>query len=855
MSARSLIIPGLACLACSLLLPSSLPAASVVKLADHPTAKQTPFPTLHSTKAVGDRIYFGYGDWTTYPAVVLVSYTPARNVFTLEHSVASDSIEFMREIDGTLYIPHCDPAHYEDFHDFSYRGPDGRWLQSAAFEQEHAFDFVRSPDGIFCASNSLLRSVDQGRNWEIVGTGSLPSWPHFYWVCESGGTVFSSIGRFHNGSFVPDGQRAQFLNATPIRDEGTDLVIGLGGGFYENPPGIKRQSPLMELLAFDGSGFRMLWWNIRCFTVHDNTIYCLRGPTIYRCTNPAAAEPTFTALPLDDVPSTVTSLDRIGDRFYLGTTNGEIWVASADGSDVVVTPPAVEDRIHDQFGRGLAFSGEKLLVGAPNAAAPVTLSGRTEVWRHREGAWERESESIPPVPDFSGWYGRDVALHGDLAAIVEAGHDLSGKDRGANAKVHVQQFREGAWAQHSALAVPFAHSAAIQDDLLVVGTANPAADQQSGRPGVTPYAIVRDGAGAVTLNEQPQLVPTSTAYGYKALARVALLDDLLIAGFSGDPSRGATGLVSVYRKHNGAFDALPVQEIAVTTPQRYGFGLAAHTGWVAVGAPFEDTGARNAGAVYLYEVSAAASSDPPLVHRQTLAAPTPQPHAEFGAAVAMHGDLLLVGSPGREVNGVRQRGAVYRYRRQSSGHWAPVGELAPAAASETEFGIELAVGAGWQAAGSLGSTADATGLTSRVRLVPRSGFEEWLDTHLVAAPREALSDGDQDGLPLLLEYVFNLSPASADLPPATAAEPEPFGVPQFAPPSPMADGFLAYVQVKNDPRVSVAVEWSTDLVHWTKDTREAVVVDSRTTHELVRIPVPHAVGARWWRVKAIHQAD
>lgn len=124
------------------------------------------------------------------------------------------------------------------------------------------------------------------------------------------------------------------------------------------------------------------------------------------------------------------------EQYPTGAPTGEIWGASAGGSDVLVTPPAVEDRIPDQFGRRLAFSGDRLLVGAPHAAAPVTMSGRTEIWRHQDGGWEREGESVAPAPDFSGWHGRDVALYGELAAVVEAGQDISGKDRGANAKVH-----------------------------------------------------------------------------------------------------------------------------------------------------------------------------------------------------------------------------------------------------------------------------------------------------------------------------------------------------------------------------------------------------------------------------------
>lgn len=112
----------------------------------------------------------------------------------------------------------------------------------------------------------------------------------------------------------------------------------------------------------------------------------------------------------------------------------------------------------------------------------------------------------------------------------------------------------------------------------------------------------------------------------------------------------------------------------MNAPHRFGFALAADDGWVAVGAPFQDTGASQAGAVYLYEKSASTLPDPPLVARQTLTAPQPR-------------------------------------------------------------------------ARSLGSRTDATGLTSRVRLVSRSRHEEWLGSRLTAAGRGPLEDVEPDGLP------------------------------------------------------------------------------------------------------------
>jgi hypothetical protein len=128
----------------------------------------------------------------------------------------------------------------------------------------------------------------------------------------------------------------------------------------------------------------------------------------------------------------------------------------------------------------------------------------------------------------------------------------------------------------------------------------------------------------------------------------------------------------------------------------------------------------------------------------------------------------------------------------------------------------------------------------------------------VTGTRAAHADGDQDGLPLLLEYAFNLSPVHTDLPPAAAADPEPFGVPQRLAPGQPSEGFLTYVRVKNDPWLTASVKWSRELDAWSPVSPaagEPVVVDVGTTHELVKSPAPGGNGVPWWRVKAVYQAD
>lgn len=830
-------------------------AAPAVKLADHPTSRLTAYPGLHSARKLLNRIYFGYGDWNGYCATTLVSYDPAANVLAVEHSVASDSVEMMREIDGVIYVPHCDPVHHEDFHDYSWRSPDGRWLQSAAMELVHVFDFTKSGSQLICAANDGLHSSeDDGRTWKLLA-GTLD---RQYWCIDYKGTVYANSGRFVNGRLQSVSSLPYTWNhTTPFHDAttDTDLVLGLTG----ISPGIG--SYASGLSYWNGTTVKSLKSGARSFTAQGGEIFVLSANSISKTSNPLDVPPVFTSLDITGIPASASCLELMDGKFYIGTTTGEIWVANADGSPVTMTPPVVENRIPDSYGRGLALEGDRMLVGAPNAfAAQTYLAGKTELWQHTGTAWQSQQEWAPPLPDFSGWYGRDVAIHGDLMAVVEAGSDKSNQDRGANAKVHVWQLMDGVWTARTVIEVAFAHTVAIQDDIMVVGTSNQAANQADGWPGVNSYAITRDAANVASLTPLPQLKASSgSSYGYKSLVRVALMDNLLVVGYSGDPSRTSVGSMDIFRRDGAGFNAVPVKKISVTKPQRYGFGLAADAGVIAVGAPFEDTGAANAGAVFVYEAVTQAEN-PAVVtvtEKQILRAPSAQAHGEFGAAVALHGDLLLVGSPGREVNGVRQRGAVYKYRRQASGTWAYAGEVAPPAASDTEFGIEVACNDRWLAAGSLGCAAGAAGLTSRVRVMPRSGYEEWLDARLITSGRLPADDADGDGLPTLMEYTSNLPPDQPVRPEAAidAGTVEPAGLPVLGGAGAGGVRTFSFVRPKNDARVTVSVESSSDLTRWETVDIEPEVMTSGTTHELVKIQVPTDAPQRWWRVKTIYSAE
>jgi FG-GAP repeat/Calx-beta domain len=109
------------------------------------------------------------------------------------------------------------------------------------------------------------------------------------------------------------------------------------------------------------------------------------------------------------------------------------------------------------------------------------------------------------------------------------------------------------------------------------------------------------------------------------------------------------------------------------------------------GAPFDSAAGSSSGAVYAFERSAGAW--------QPIRLPaSPRPDDAFGYAVAAGGGVIAVGAPLEDAGG-RDAGAVYRYRRDASGSWS--GERAPhGGAAGDQLGVSVALSAGRIVAGA-----------------------------------------------------------------------------------------------------------------------------------------------------------
>jgi len=180
---------------------------------------------------------------------------------------------------------------------------------------------------------------------------------------------------------------------------------------------------------------------------------------------------------------------------------------------------------------------------------------------------------------------------------------------------------------------------------------------------------------------------------------LALREGLLAVGapFSDDDG-DLSGSVYLYRVAATGTGAGAVQLVHKLTASdaaaydRFGSAVALSASQLlAVGAPLEDTAASNAGAVYVYEVASSGTGAGAVTEVDKIAGgPDTDDDDDFGASVALDGDLLAVGAPKRGgSNG--QFGAVYLYAVNATSAVYQRKYNGPGAGSDPRFGRAVAL--------------------------------------------------------------------------------------------------------------------------------------------------------------------
>jgi hypothetical protein len=229
-------------------------------------------------------------------------------------------------------------------------------------------------------------------------------------------------------------------------------------------------------------------------------------------------------------------------------------------------------------------------------------------------------------------------------------------------------------------------------------------------------------------------------------ARIALDDDLLVTGASQRMVGGLAGAGAVYfhrRLADGSW--LPEGMVADSTPvsnARFGSAVAISGSIAAIGSPFDSVNGLNTGSVHVFSRSSAGV----WVVEKVVVPPLPALTAEFGSAVALDGDLLVVGARLADSVSTLDVGSVWVFRRTAAKggtglDWTLEASLQPDGLRQYDrFGSAVALDDGLLVVGTPDRDHGAAADAGSVFVYRRTSEGAWQPEGEVRAANPASSD-------------------------------------------------------------------------------------------------------------------
>lgn len=345
-----------------------------------------------------------------------------------------------------------------------------------------------------------------------------------------------------------------------------------------------------------------------------------------------------------------------GSRIAIGSgspVDGASYAGRVDVFDLSSPTPTVpvislenpnpENR--DQFGNSLALDGSRLVVGAWLDDAGATDSGVAYVYDLASTNPQVPGQVLAnPSPAEGDCFGAAVAVAGDHVVVSAYQDDSTATNAGRAYVFDLGSPNPG--DPSMVLALPgaavndgFGNSLAISGDKVVVGieTANAAATNSGS-------ALVFDLSSPTPATPLATLVnPTPTGGCYFGTCVSISGNTVAVGAYRDSTVAGNGGACHVYDLAGSSPD-LPIRTLRKVSPLSgdfFGQSIAVSGSKVLVGASHDDTGVDEAGSSYLFDLSAGN----PAVPVSTFTNPVKGSADRFGAAVAISGDLVAIGSP------------------------------------------------------------------------------------------------------------------------------------------------------------------------------------------------------------------
>jgi len=335
----------------------------------------------------------------------------------------------------------------------------------------------------------------------------------------------------------------------------------------------------------------------------------------------------------------------------------------------------------DGFGERLSVHGDLAIVGAWNDEDNVDQLpgygfGSAYILRRIDGSWVEQQKLLPWDPEIDLRFGGDVAIHGTRAIVGATGADSY------TGAVYFYHEIGGGWSGGERVqpdeAVPgdfFGTVVAIDVEVAVVGAPG---DDTAGSGAGAAY-ILRNVGGQWSV-EQKIVADDAEALDFFGWAVAIRGDTALISSRVDDDQGVSTGSVWVYRFLDGTWTQM--QKLYASDAdygELFGDAVAMGEGVAVVSAIHHDSACPedllcNSGAAYVFRFEGGV-----WVEEAKVLAPDAEAGDEFGYALAIDGDTLVVGMPFADDacpgDPLCDSGAAYVFHHNGQGTWNFAGKL------------------------------------------------------------------------------------------------------------------------------------------------------------------------------------
>jgi hypothetical protein len=362
-----------------------------------------------------------------------------------------------------------------------------------------------------------------------------------------------------------------------------------------------------------------------------------------------------------------------GDTALIGAGSAKIGAASAQGAAYVFTRSgaawsqqaklvANDGVADDQFGWSVGLSGNTAIVGARlDDVNNNSNQGSAYVFVRNGTAWSQQQRLNNLDGGLADAFGVSVSVSGDLIAVGADDYDLVGnQNQGA---VYIFARNGATWSQQQKLRAAdgapgdyLGKAVALSGNTLVSGAYKADVNGNQDQGAAYVFTVCSDLAQQQTLTAAD---PTGKAFG----ARIAISGDTAVIGAPLDTINNNTVQGSAYIFVRNGATWVQQQKLTASNgaaSDQFGYAVAISGNTVVIGAPYHVVvaGKIDQGSAYVYVRNGAAWSQ-----QAVLTANDGAQGDFFGFTVSISGDTAVIGAPGDVINGIVQQGSAYAFVR------------------------------------------------------------------------------------------------------------------------------------------------------------------------------------------------